>query len=171
MDLTRKQLLVALEELDRQLGYSGVEAELRVVGGAAMALLYDEARTTADIDSVFDDYEVVRAAVEAAARELHLPPDWVNSQIHDLALPFERDHHARVLRIGENLTVRIASPQFLLYTKIIARRDAEQDFEDAVTLARHLNLVSAEQIEAEVSVFGQIDGPLELYVEEIAREL
>lgn len=46
MDLTRKQLLVALEELDRQLGYSGVEAELQVVGGAAMALLYDEARTT-----------------------------------------------------------------------------------------------------------------------------
>lgn len=100
MDLNREQLWHALEVLDRQLANAGIATELRVVGGAAMSLMYDSARTTSDLDSVFDNYDDVRSAVEAAAVELNLPTNWVNSQISDLALPFEKDHEARELVVG-----------------------------------------------------------------------
>lgn len=171
MDLNREQLWHALEVLDRQLANAGIATELRVVGGAAMSLMYDSARTTSDIDSVFDNYDDVRSAVEAAALELNLPTSWVNSQISGLALPFEKDHEARKLVVGDHLTVRISSPQFLLYTKIISQRQAEQDFEDALKLARYLGLETVEDIETTVKEFGSVDGSLELYLEDIAREI
>lgn len=171
MDLTRSQLLSALEELDRQLGKRGTQTVLRVIGGAAIALLYDDTRMTADVDSVFENYAGVRSAVEEAATVLGLPHDWVNSQVSDLALPFDADERARVLPIGEYLTLRIASPEFLLYTKLVSTRRAEQDFEDAVMLAEKMGLRSSADIERAVSSFGAIDGALELYIEDIADEL
>lgn len=73
--------------------------------------------------------------------------------------------------VGDHLTVRVSSPQFLLYTKIISQRQAEQDFEDALKLARYLGLETVEDIETTVKEFGSVDGSLELYLEDIAREI
>ena len=171
MDLTRAELLEALKALDFELRERGLAAELRVIGGAAIALMYDGTRTTADVDSEFDNYPEVRSAIEATARKVGLPLNWINSQIHDLALPFEKDLEPNDLVIGPNLTLRVASPEFLLYTKIISRRRAEQDFEDALLLAQKLNLHDAQDILRAVEHFGAIDGSLELYLEEIAEEL
>ncbi|PLA37950.1 hypothetical protein CYJ46_05325 [Corynebacterium coyleae] len=171
MDLTRDELLHALAELEKQLGNQGAKATLRVIGGAAIALRYDATRATADIDSVFGNYRQVRNAVEETAVKLGLPTDWVNSQVHDLGLPFSADHSPDLLVIGPNLTVEIASAEFLLFTKVVSTRQAEQDLDDAVVLAKHLGLRNAQDIEQVVKQFGSVDGPVELFVEDIAAEL
>lgn len=171
MDLTRDELLHALAELEKQLGNQGTNATLRVIGGAAIALRYDATRATADIDSVFENYRQVRNAVEETAVKLGLPADWVNSQVHDLGLPFSADHSPDLLVIGPNLTVEIASAEFLLFTKVVSTRQAEQDLDDAVVLAKHLGLRNAQDIEQAVKQFGSVDGPVELFVEDIAAEL
>lgn len=171
MELNRDQLLQALGELDAELAGMGVNAVLHVIGGAAIALKYNGNRSTADIDSLFDQYEVVRRAIDVVADRRGLPRSWVNSQIHDLGLPLERDTRAERMVIGPNLTLTIPSAEFLLFTKLIATRQADQDFEDAVILARYLGLSTPADIEQAVRQFGWIDGPVELLIEEVADEL
>lgn len=73
--------------------------------------------------------------------------------------------------IGPNLTLKVASAEFLLFTKLIATRQADQDFDDAPILARHLGLKTPAEIEQAVRQFGSIDGPVELLIEDIAEEL
>lgn len=171
MDLNRDQLLEFLGELDAELAGMGVQAVLHVIGGAAIALKYNGNRLTADIDSLFDQYEVVRRAIDAVADRRGLPRSWVNSQIHDLGLPLERDTRAERMVIGPNLTLMVASAEFLLFTKLIATRQADQDFEDALTLARHLGLTTPAEIERVARRFGPIDGPVELLIEDVADQL
>jgi len=51
--LGRNELLDAFGSLDDELGRMGVDADLFVVGGAAMAVAYDARRATTDVDAVF----------------------------------------------------------------------------------------------------------------------
>lgn len=171
MDLTKAELLNALSVLDAELAALGLHATLRVVGGAAIALKYDESRSTADVDSVFGNYRQVRTAIEKTAEKLNLPSDWVNSQVHDLGLPFAADLEPDILEIGANLTVELASAEFLLFSKVVSTRQADQDFDDAVVLARYLDLQTTQDIEQAVKRFGSVDGSVELFIEEIAEEL
>ena len=50
----RHGLRVALEALGAELARQGLGGELFVVGGAAIALAYDRARLTRDVDAVFE---------------------------------------------------------------------------------------------------------------------
>ena len=51
--LGRNELLNSFELLDEELGKMGVEADLFVVFGAAMAVAYDARRSTTDVDAIF----------------------------------------------------------------------------------------------------------------------
>jgi len=76
--LGRSELLNAFELLDDELGAMGVEADLFVVGGAAMAVAYDARRATTDVDAVFVPSKEVRTAALRVAEELGLEEDWLN---------------------------------------------------------------------------------------------
>jgi hypothetical protein len=43
-----------LQELSGRLAARGVKANVFVVGGAAMVLVYDDTRSTRDVDALFD---------------------------------------------------------------------------------------------------------------------
>jgi methylmalonyl-CoA mutase cobalamin-binding subunit len=51
--MRRDEILRALAALGADLAERGLVADLYVVGGAAIALAYDERRATRDIDAVF----------------------------------------------------------------------------------------------------------------------
>jgi methylmalonyl-CoA mutase cobalamin-binding subunit len=53
-----------LQELSDRLAARGVKANVFVVGGAAMALAYDDTRSTRDVDALFDPAPIVRELVE-----------------------------------------------------------------------------------------------------------
>jgi methylmalonyl-CoA mutase cobalamin-binding subunit len=77
--LGRNELLNAFELLDDELGRMGVEADLFVVGGAAMAVAYEARRATTDVDAVFAPSKEVRTAASRVAKELGLEEDWLNA--------------------------------------------------------------------------------------------
>ena len=52
--MQRDEIVELLEELGRRLAVRGIEGEMYVVGGAAIALAFDSRRSTADIDAVFE---------------------------------------------------------------------------------------------------------------------
>lgn len=70
-----------LGELAGRLQHRGVRVNLYIVGGAAIAMQFDERRATRDIDSVvLEGHGPLMAEVVAMAREHGLPTTWLNDQ-------------------------------------------------------------------------------------------
>jgi hypothetical protein len=76
--LGRAELERAFTALGERLVRRGVVADLFVVDGAAMALAYDAARVTCDVDAMFVPHGVVVEEAREVAAELGLPPWWLN---------------------------------------------------------------------------------------------
>ncbi|SFO22870.1 DUF6036 family nucleotidyltransferase [Actinomadura madurae] len=137
----------ALDDVFRKLGdrlvRRGVVADIYVVGGAAMALAYDARRSTRDIDAVFEPHGIVLDEARALARELGLPPWWLNEQASVYVAPGGDPSATRVFD-HPGLRVSAASPEHLLAMKVLAAR--RRDAEDIRFLVRHLELGSAEEV-------------------------
>ncbi len=140
--LGRNELLNAFELLDEELSAMGVEADLFVVGGAAMAVAYDARRATTDVDAVFVPSKEVRTAALRVAEELGLEEDWLNDGVQGF-LPGEDVEQVGVYE-GRNLHVAAASPKFLLAMKLMASR-TERDIDDIKTLYEICGLTTAEE--------------------------
>lgn len=132
----QKQLRGLLQTLSNRLAARGESATLFIVGGAAMALAYDGARTTRDIDAVFEPSQAVREIAAEIAEEsrdgLDLSADWINDGAKSF-MP-QVQHQSRVLLDNPSLRVYVAAPEYLLAMKHHAGRD-ERDIDDAAQLA------------------------------------
>jgi hypothetical protein len=140
--LDREDIQVLLDDLSAELSTRGATADLFLVGGAAITLAYDRARSTRDLDAVFLPTEVVRQAALAVAQRRGLPVDWLNDAVKGF-LPGD-DPDARRFYASESLTVDVASPRYLLAMKLFAAR-AESDAEDIMLLYRQLGLSTVEE--------------------------
>jgi hypothetical protein len=141
--LDREGTLRALEELAAVLAARGVEGQIFVVGGAAMALAFDARRTTRDIDAVFEPkLAVYDAAAEVGAR-LDLPDDWLNDAVKGF-IPGTDPEAVPIFR-RPGLSVSAASARFLLAMKLRAAR-IELDADDIRFLANLLGLRTAAEV-------------------------
>ena len=143
--LDRERIVALLGELGGRLNSRGLEADLYVVGGTAMALAYDRLRVTRDIDAVGEP----RAAIEAEAREMaaihrDLPADWLSARVMPL-LPRSFDADRIEALAWPGLTVNVASPRRLLAMKVRAGR-YDRDLQDIWVLCQVLELVRLEQV-------------------------
>jgi hypothetical protein len=141
--MDRKDIVAALTALAGELERRGTSAEMYVVGGAAIALAFDERRATRDVDAVFEPKNVVYEAAATVADLLDLPPGWLNDAVKGF-LEGEDPAAAPVLDLP-GLRVLAASPGTLLALKVLAHRVGE-DEEDVRLLASELGLTSAEQV-------------------------
>lgn len=110
-----------LRELARRIGISGRTAGIRVVGGAAIALLNPNRRLTQDIDAVVHPAGAWVDISEAMAKERGLPADWINDAVK-AKLPFVGEDEWRELLREGDVTVYVASPRLLLAMKLLANR-------------------------------------------------
>jgi hypothetical protein len=76
----RAEIERAFTALGERLARRGVVADVFVVGGAAMALAYDAARVTRDVDAVFMPHGIVLEEARKVADDLGLPNWWLNEQ-------------------------------------------------------------------------------------------
>ncbi|MDF1489627.1 DUF6036 family nucleotidyltransferase [Tessaracoccus caeni] len=136
------QVQVLLQELSDRLTAAGVQAQLFVVGGAAMALAYDAGRLTRDVDALFVPAPEVRQIAEDMSGPHGLEPDWLNDAAKGF-LPGADENPSTVFE-SESLLVQIPSPGYLLAMKLHASRD-ERDLDDAVTLFNHLGYATAQE--------------------------
>lgn len=166
--LSRDDIVALLEELGRELADQGVQGNLFVVGGAAIALAYNARRATRDIDGVFEPKEVIyRAAATVAARH-HLPPSWLNDSVKAL-LPGNDPGATDILEVP-GLTVSVPSPRYLLALKVAAAR-VDRDADDILLLASLCGLRTPSEI---LDVTEQVIGPgrpLEAKVQFLIEEL
>lgn len=145
MLLDREVILELLTQLGSRLHSRGVEAELYVVGGTAMALVYDRQVVTRDIDATFKPASVVQAEAEKLAMDHPgLPKDWLNSKVAPL-LPLIFDENQVEALAAPGISVNVASPQHLLAMKVRAARD-ERDLQDVLALCRILKIRHIDEV-------------------------
>jgi Nucleotidyltransferase of unknown function (DUF6036) len=129
-------------ELAKELARRGIRAELFLVGGAAIALSFDERRATRDLDAVFAPSEGVRHAAARVAEREGLDEGWLNDAVKGF-LPGP-DPAARRYFEAPGLVVDVASPEYLLAMKLFSSR-AEIDAEDIALLYRELGYTTVDQ--------------------------
>lgn len=164
--MDREEIVAALAELGRTLAGRGVTGELYVVGGAAMALAYDERRSTRDVDAVFEPKLVVYEAAQEVAHRLDLPVGWLNDAVKGFLAG--DDAEATLVLDAPGLRCLAASPRMLLALKVLAHRVSE-DEDDVRLLARDLGLTSATQVlEVAEDVYGdRLNAAARFFVEQL----
>jgi len=140
--LGRDDIRVLLDDLSRELAARGARADLFLVGGAAIAVAYDDARSTRDLDAVFLPADVVREAAAAVAQRRGLVVDWLNDAVKGF-LPGP-DPDAQPFYASDSLNVDVASARYLLAMKLFAAR-VENDAEDIMFLYRQLGFTTVEE--------------------------
>lgn len=164
--MDRAEIRRLLIELGRRIDASGLQAELYVVGGAAIALAFDERRSTKDIDAVFEPKLAVYAEAERMATELKLPAGWLNDGVKGfLAGP---DPAAEPVLEAPGIRVSTGSPRMLLALKVLAHR-VDEDEDDVRLLAGVLGLSTAAAVLAVAEeVFGdRLDVAARFFVEQL----
>jgi len=164
--MDRSEIIAALEDLADELSRRGTSAEMYVVGGAAIALAYDERRATRDIDAVFEPKSTVYEAAAAVAAERDLPAGWLNDAVKGF-LAGEDPKATPVLELP-SLRVLAASAEMLLALKVLAHRVGE-DEDDVRLLADRLGLRDADHVLdiAERAFGDRLDPAARFFVEEI----
>lgn len=167
--MDRDEILAALTELARVLHARGVEGEMYVVGGAAIALAYDKRRSTRDIDAVFEPKLVVYEAAAEVAERLELPVGWLNDAVKGF-LSGDDPLATPVLEVP-GLRCLAASPRILLALKVLAHRVGE-DEDDVRLLARELDLTTASDVldVAEEVFADRLDAAARFFVEQVLAE-
>jgi len=164
--MQREEIVSALTELGARLSVRGIDGEVYVVGGAAIAMAFDARRATRDVDAVFEPKQEVYVAADEVGAELGLPPGWLNDGVKGfLAGP---DDGATTMLEVPGLRVLVASPRILLAMKVLAHRIGEDD-EDVRLLARELGLADADAVlEVAEEVYGdRLDAAARFFVEEL----
>lgn len=139
--LGRAELERAFNALGERLARRGVVADIFVVGGAAMALAYDSARVTRDVDAVFVPHGVVLEEAQTVATELGLPRWWLNEQA-SVYISGKDDTGKRRVFDHPGLRVLAASPEHVFAMKAQAAR--ARDIDDLRLLAEIIGIDSLE---------------------------
>jgi hypothetical protein len=139
--LTAAQMRQLFDMLNVELGKSGAQGELFLVGGAVMCLAYGTRPSTRDVDAVFRPPKFVREAAARVALQAGIDADWLNDAVKGFLS--ERGEFAPFLEL-ENLRVMIAQPEYLLAMKCLSMRLGEpfHDEADIRYLLRYLNIES-----------------------------
>ena len=130
--MDRAEILRSLTALGADLQEHGLTADLYIVGGAAIALAYDDRRATRDIDALFVPKAEVYAAAGRVRDQLDLPEGWLNDAVKGFLLgpdPFTTE----VIDLP-GVRCEVASPEMVLVLKCLAHRTGEDD--DDVRLLR-----------------------------------
>ncbi|HKB50806.1 MAG TPA: DUF6036 family nucleotidyltransferase [Solirubrobacterales bacterium] len=164
--MDRGEIIAALTDLAAELQRRGVSADMYVVGGAAIALAFDERRATHDIDAVFEPKNVVYEAAAVVGEQRDLPAGWLNDAVKGFLVG--DDPGATPVLDLPGLRCLVAAPRTLLALKVLAHRVGE-DEEDVRLLAAQLGLERADQVlaVAEETFGDRLDPAARFFVEEV----
>lgn len=164
--MDRTEIVEALTALAEELNQRGISGEMYIVGGAAIALAFDERRATRDIDAVFEPKSAIYEAAEAVAEQRRLPGGWLNDAVKGF-LEGDDPRATPVLDLP-GLRCLAASPETLLALKVLAHRVGE-DEDDVRLLAAKLDLERSDEVLAiaELTYGDRLDPAARFFVEEI----
>jgi hypothetical protein len=149
-NLTRNQILAALQVLSDDLGKQDIIGEICLFGGVVMVVAFNARLSTKDVDAVFQPAQIIRGLAQQISTEQHLPASWLNDGVKGY-LSARHDTTAEGLPQFPHLRLTMPVPEYLLAMKCLAARigttvDEPTDVADIVFLIRHLKLQSAADV-------------------------
>ncbi len=149
-DLSREQILRALQSLSDHLGQQGVTGEICLFGGTVMVLAFTARLTTKDVDGLFRPAQAIRDIARRIAAEQRLPTNWLNDGVKGF-VSARHETTAGNLPQFPHLRLTMPVPEYLLAMKCMAARlggttGEPSDVADIVFLVRHLKLEPARAV-------------------------
>ena len=141
--MDKEQILKLLHELGDELAEEESYATINVCGAAAIAIAYNNLKSSDDIDVVitdFDSRDKFADCVKRIAERNDLPDNWLNEDVKIFVNSMKEQCFNDFGKFGA-LSVRIVSEEQLLAMKLFAARE-NKDLDDAVMLAKLLNIES-----------------------------
>jgi hypothetical protein len=145
--LTRQDVEDALRDLVAELVVAGIEATVRVVGGAAVAQRVHRPVLTDDIDALHHTSPEFTEAVQRVAKARNWPDTWLNDGVKMFESHFDTDADWELRFTGTNVSVYIARPELLLAMKLLAGR-GKRDSNDIDLLLDSCGVTSVAQAQA-----------------------
>lgn len=144
-ELTDKDILNLLSEVNDKLHERGKSASILLSGGASMSLLFSRDRVTQDVDAVLlsSDRSEFRNVVSEVGTENGLKEDWLNDAVKGY---IDFNWQREFIPIGlSNLTVYSVPADKLLAMKLSSGRSYSKDREDAIELMKRLDIRSPKE--------------------------
>jgi len=161
-ELTRDDIRELLIEVCTRLEQAGIQATIRLVGGASMALSGRDRRVTVDIDASYSPALAVEKIVKDIAEERGLPRNWMNSS----ASAFIPSGAGRQpITLGSGYRIDLATPRTLLAMKLSSAR--QRDMEDLGYLVAQLDITDPDEA---VGIAEEHDGDDDVANPPIARQ-
>jgi hypothetical protein len=164
----RAGLEFALTELGRRSYDVGRTIEIAIYGGSAMLLTLIHRVSTRDVDGVFEkDKRFVKKLAAEMAEEFDWPEAWLNDGVKGFLSAIDADPGVKLLfktyptEEQPGLRVFVPKAEYLFAMKCRAMRvsgidsssETTSDLEDIISLAKALNLASAEEALAIIERF------------------
>lgn len=149
--LGRAEIESLIAELGERCAAKGINVEMFLVDGAAMALAYSRQRTTRDLDAIFEPKTLVYEEARRLADKRGLPPDWLNGGVKGL-MPDRPNTGQQVTFSSNGISVAVASPEYLFAMKAASARQ-EADAEDLLTVAAILHITTQSEAFAMIERF------------------
>ena len=137
--LYRENIDEYFEALAKEINKKGIgQHRILVVGGAAMALKYQDGRSTVDIDICFRKQNDLYSCCQIVAKEYNLPDDWINADVmHSDSFSYRLFDKAVLYKVyAEILEVYIADNLDLYCMKLVSFRP--KDIQDMEILSESL---------------------------------
>jgi hypothetical protein len=149
-DLTRGDIVRALESLSVELGQKGIKGELCIFGGTVMVLAFNARIATKDVDAIFEPTRIIREAAAVIAGRQHLATDWLNDGVKGFVSARHETTSGNLPQFPF-LRLTMPVPEYLLAMKCMAARlggteDQKSDVPDIIFLIQHLKLTSANEV-------------------------
>ena len=141
--LSRETIRKLFEKLNEMLKEKGERAEIGIVGGTVMCLVFNAREATRDVDAIFHPTKIVRQLAKKLGEQEGMGPDWLNDGAKAYILgEFDK---TEVMNLSH---LRVWSPcaEYMLAMKCISARWDSNDKHDVVFLIRYLKLKKPKEV-------------------------
>jgi hypothetical protein len=169
--MKKNEIITAFLKLNEELNIDGSKAEICIVGGAVMCLVFNAREQTKDVDAIFRPKAKVYELAGRVAEDLGLPDDWLN----DSAKRYVNSKldQVEVLNLS-HLKIFAPSAKYMLAMKCLAARIGSHDESDIEFLIKYLKLTKAKDVLDIVGTYYDaklIQPKTQFMVEEIVESL
>ena len=143
--LDKENIEIYLNDLATEIEKAKIgKHSILIVGGAAMALKYEDERSTVDIDICFREQNKLYSCCEVIAKNYNLPEDWINADVmHSDSFSYKLFDNAILYKtIGDYLDIYVVEDMNSIAPKLkvkgVTVEDIENNFERLYGSKYHL---------------------------------
>jgi hypothetical protein len=141
--LTKQQTEKLFFKLNTLLKAKGERAEVGIVGGTVMCLVFNARNATRDVDAIFEPTKLVRELAKQIGIEEGVGPDWLNDGAKAYLIgEFQK---SEVMNLS-HLRVWAPVPDYMLAMKSISARWDSNDKDDVIFLIKLLDLKKPKEV-------------------------